>query len=150
MSMRFVDLQTLLPRALEVSRVQEAGQKGPETAQQVALQQLHQVTEAAPRRVPPAPASTGRWVQDATEEGRRQGQRHGSPGRQQRRPERDGQRPQADSRPPRERGQGRLSPQPRHGGAPSRHPAAARREARPAGRGGPAVPGLGQHVDVLA
>ena len=75
MSMRFVDLQTLLARTADASRAQEGPQRAQQAAQQASLHQLQQAAEAAPRRVAQVAGPDGRRVQSATEQGRRYGRR---------------------------------------------------------------------------
>ncbi|HEY8486204.1 MAG TPA: hypothetical protein VIL11_02310 [Limnochordales bacterium] len=69
-SVRQVDGQTLVPRAQEASRQQEASTRAPQSAQQAALQELGRHSQSAPRRVPASPPPAGRRVRSATEENR--------------------------------------------------------------------------------
>lgn len=75
MSMRMVDLQTLLPRAQEASRAQEAAQRAPQVAQQAAAQDLQRSAEVNRRRVRGVEQPESRRVRGAADEERRQGRR---------------------------------------------------------------------------
>lgn len=129
MSMRFVDLQTLLPRTQEASRAQEAAQRQPQVQAAAAAEQQKQASETAARQVRKVEHPEHRRVSHATdEEKRRQRQGEGQGGGR-----RGSARGQAPSRP----ASGRVA----GGGGP--------RESSPKPTG-VAVPGLGQNVDVHA
>lgn len=107
MSMRNVDLQTLLPRAQEASRAQEAGQRqGQMQAAAAAAEQHRQRVEAATRQVREVERPDHHRVRDATDEERqrrRRAEQPPSPRRSVRRgggPEQDRKAPPAGMTPP--------------------------------------------------
>lgn len=73
--MRFVDLQTLLPRTQEASRAQEATQRQPQLQAAAAADQQRQRTEAATRQVRGVERTDQHQVRGATDEERQRRRR---------------------------------------------------------------------------
>lgn len=69
MSVRSIDLQVLIPRATEVSRVQQASNHQAELAQQQSAAQWQQLAAARQQQVQHAPQSAGGKVEPDAKEG---------------------------------------------------------------------------------